>query len=69
MDKIVENAAKLRQCERNKNIEVEFPEIKGGKSLNRWLPLVKWFLSRKLRNVYLKEQSLNIIGQQKVRFN
>ncbi|CAB4828611.1 unannotated protein [freshwater metagenome] len=31
--------------ERNKNIEVEFPEIKGGKSLNRWLPLVKWFLS------------------------
>jgi small-conductance mechanosensitive channel len=31
--------------ERNKNIEVVFPEIKGGKSLNRWLPLVKWFLS------------------------
>jgi len=31
--------------ERNMNIEVEFPEIKGGKSLNRWLPLVKWFLS------------------------
>ena len=26
-------------------IGVEFPEIKGGKSLNRWLPLVKWFLS------------------------
>ena len=31
--------------ERNKNIGVEFPEIKGGKSLNRWLPLVKWFLA------------------------
>jgi hypothetical protein len=31
--------------ERNKNIEVIFPEIKGGKALNRWLPLVKWFLS------------------------
>ena len=31
--------------ERNKSIEVIFPEIKGGKALNRWLPLVKWFLS------------------------
>jgi TRAP-type mannitol/chloroaromatic compound transport system permease small subunit len=31
--------------ERNKNIEVTFPEINGGKSLNRWLPLVKWFLA------------------------
>ncbi len=31
--------------ERNKDIEVTFPEIKGGKSLNRWLPLVKWFLA------------------------
>jgi hypothetical protein len=31
--------------ERNKNIEVTFPEIKGGKSLNRFLPLVKWFLA------------------------
>jgi hypothetical protein len=31
--------------ERNKNIEVIFPEIKGGNALNRWLPLVKWFLS------------------------
>jgi hypothetical protein len=31
--------------ERNKNIEVIFPEIKGGKSLNRFLPLVKWFLA------------------------
>lgn len=31
--------------ERSKGIEVVFPEIKGGKALNRWLPLVKWFLS------------------------
>ena len=31
--------------ERNKNIEIEFPDIKGGKSLNRWLPLIKWFLA------------------------
>ena len=31
--------------ERNKNIAVIFPDIKGGKTLNRWLPLVKWFLA------------------------
>jgi hypothetical protein len=31
--------------ERNKNIAVIFPDIKGGKVLNRWLPLVKWFLA------------------------
>ena len=31
--------------ERNKEIAVIFPDIKGGKTLNRWLPLVKWFLS------------------------
>jgi len=31
--------------ERNKEIEVVFPDIKGGKALNRWLPLVKWFLA------------------------
>ena len=31
--------------ERNKDIEVTFPDIKGGKVLNRWLPLVKWFLA------------------------
>jgi hypothetical protein len=27
--------------ERNKDIAVIFPDIKGGKTLNRWLPLVK----------------------------
>jgi len=31
--------------ERNRNIEITFPEIKGGKTLNRWLPLIKWFLA------------------------
>ena len=31
--------------ERNKNIAVIFPDIKGGKTLNRWLPLIKWFLA------------------------
>ena len=31
--------------ERNKNSEVVFPDINGGKALNRWLPLVKWFLA------------------------
>jgi hypothetical protein len=29
----------------NKDIAVIFPDIKGGKTLNRWLPLVKWFLA------------------------
>jgi hypothetical protein len=31
--------------EGNKDIAVIFPDIKGGKTLNRWLPLVKWFLA------------------------
>jgi hypothetical protein len=31
--------------EKNRNIEITFPEIKGGKTLNRWLPLIKWFLA------------------------
>jgi hypothetical protein len=31
--------------ERNPNIAVIFPDIEGGKKLNRWLPLVKWFLA------------------------
>ena len=31
--------------ERNPNIAVIFPDIDGGKKLNRWLPLVKWFLA------------------------
>ena len=31
--------------ERNPRVAVIFPDIKGGTSLNRWLPLVKWFLA------------------------
>ena len=31
--------------ERNPNIAVIFPDLEGGKKLNRWLPLVKWFLA------------------------
>ena len=31
--------------ERNPNIAVIFPDIAGGKALNRYLPLVKWFLA------------------------
>ena len=31
--------------ERNPNIAVMFPDVDGGKKLNRWLPLVKWFLA------------------------
>ena len=31
--------------ERNPNIAVIFPDIEAGKKLNRWLPLVKWFLA------------------------
>jgi hypothetical protein len=31
--------------ERNPNIAVIFPDIAGGKNLNRYLPIVKWFLA------------------------
>ena len=31
--------------ERNPNIAVLFPDVEGGKKLNRWLPIVKWFLA------------------------
>jgi len=31
--------------ERNPNMAVIFPDIEAGKKLNRWLPLVKWFLA------------------------
>ena len=31
--------------ERNPNIAVIFPDVEGGKKLDRWLPLVKWFLA------------------------
>jgi len=31
--------------ERNPRVAVLFPEIEGGRKLNRWIPLVKWFLA------------------------
>ncbi|MBU3642887.1 MAG: hypothetical protein FGM48_03005 [Candidatus Nanopelagicaceae bacterium] len=31
--------------ERNSKVAVIFPDVEGGKKLNRWLPLVKWFLA------------------------
>lgn len=31
--------------ERNPKVAVIFPDVEGGKKLNRWLPLVKWFLA------------------------
>ena len=31
--------------ERNPKVAVLFPDVVGGKKLNRWLPLVKWFLA------------------------
>jgi hypothetical protein len=31
--------------ERNPNVAVLFPDVEGGKKLNRFLPLVKWFLA------------------------
>ena len=31
--------------ERNPKIAVLFPDVEGGKKLNRWMPLVKWFLA------------------------
>lgn len=31
--------------ERNPKIAVLFPDVESGKKLNRWMPLVKWFLA------------------------
>jgi hypothetical protein len=31
--------------EKSKNVTITLPVVKGGKALNRWLPLVKWFLA------------------------
>jgi len=31
--------------EANKHVTVTFPDVEGGKKLNRWLPLVKWILA------------------------
>ena len=31
--------------ERNPKVAVIFPDVEGGKKLNRWMPLVKWLLA------------------------
>jgi hypothetical protein len=36
---------KYPSIEGNSKVEVTFPDVDGGKKLNRWLPLVKWFLA------------------------
>ena len=36
---------KYPSIETNSKVAVLFPDVEGGKKLNRWLPLVKWFLA------------------------
>ena len=36
---------KYPSIEANSKVIVTFPDVDGGKKLNRWLPLVKWFLA------------------------
>jgi hypothetical protein len=36
---------KYPTLEANPNVAVLLPDVEGGKKLNRWLPLVKWFLA------------------------
>jgi len=36
---------KYPSIEANSKVAVLFPDVEGGKKLNRWLPLVKWFLA------------------------
>ena len=36
---------KYPSIESNSKVSVEFPDVDGGKKLNRWLPLVKWILA------------------------
>jgi len=36
---------KYPSIEANSKVSVEFPDVKSGEKLNRWLPLVKWFLA------------------------
>ena len=36
---------KYPSIESNSKVSVEFPDVKGGENLNRWLPLVKWLLA------------------------
>ena len=36
---------KYPSIEANSKVVITFPDVDGGKKLNRWLPLVKWFLA------------------------
>ncbi len=36
---------KYPSIEANSKVSVTFPDVDSGKNLNRWLPLVKWFLA------------------------
>ena len=36
---------KYPSIEANSKVAVLFPDVEGGNKLNRWLPLVKWFLA------------------------
>ena len=36
---------KYPTLEPNRSVAVILPDVEGGKKLNRWLPLVKWFLA------------------------
>ena len=36
---------KYPTIEANPSVAVIFPDVKGGKKFNRWLPIVKWFLA------------------------
>ena len=47
--------------ERNPNIAVVFPDVEGGKKLNRWLPLVKWFLAIPLYVIGLVYMVLSLL--------
>ena len=48
--------------ERNPNVAVIFPDVEGGKKLNRWLPLVKWFLAIPLYVVGAVYVALSLIA-------
>ena len=53
--------------ERNPKVAVLFPDVEGGKKLNRWLPLVKWILAIPLYIVgviYLLSESCRKLGNQ-----
>lgn len=48
--------------ERNPKIAVIFPDVQGGKALNRWMPLVKWLLAIPLYIVGILYIALTVIA-------